>query len=210
MENIVYVKLMSGRVIPFDIPKDSERYTLLELSSDLNNFLKQEENIFEMDDIDDIDDIEDISNRILFFNNNFEKLGRHDLVINGSIYNVLINDLTVRVYFDRTIRLEHNYNEIPRKGLLEINLNSQAYRYIYKEIEYLHNNEEFHMYGRELIYNYDYDPTKFENVLKKYNLSLINDSDFTNISEETKITLIIAYFRECLCIPMIVTGYTFL
>lgn len=201
MSSVAYVKLMSGEIIPFPIPELlKDVYKIANLRSEYVDYI--ETNRLDFQDID--------LGRVLFFNENLEQVDMKDIVINGHTYQVLISDPLVRLSFDRTIRLKHNYQHIPRETNLEIlNLNWNAYRYMYKEMEYIFT---------DIIINdgdiYDEDDEdrieKFRITLEKYDLKMYEDDfDFRCLEEENKINLIKAYIKECLGLDMNICSYNF-
>lgn len=200
MSSFAYVKLMSGEIIPFHIPESLK--TVYKISNLRSEYVDYIENRFSQD----ID-----LGRVLFFNENLEQVDMKDIVINGHTYQVLISDPLVRLSFDRTIRLQHNYEHIPRETNLEIiNLNWNAYRYMYKEMEYIFT--DWIINGGD-IYDEESDEDrieKFRITLEKYNLKMYEDDfDFRFLEEENKISLINAYIKECLGLDMNICSYNF-
>lgn len=214
MSSFVYVKMMSGNIIPFEIPeslKDQGLYKVSNLRSEYVDYLEDESK-------EDID-----LGRIIFFDDNLERVEINDIVVPGNTYQVLVSDPLVTISFDRTIRLQHDYENLPRQSHLEIvGLNSNAYRYMYNQIEYVYREDfviDGNVFGRE-EYNMYYDEDdeddedrleKFRLALEKYNLEpLIDDFDFDTLEEDNKINLINAYLEYCLSLRMIVESYKFM
>lgn len=177
------VKLLSGDIIecPIECPMSSSLKTIGCLSTYLETI-----------------NAEFKDSELIFFNNNSEKLDVSTELICGEMYYLVVNDFVVNVSFDKTIHIKHmkhnkDNKKLPKKGVLEINLEHlehKAYEYIYNEIRY------------------STDDDKWDDLLIRYNLYEIYD--FHNLKEEVKITLIIAYLRECLRSSMMVTGYHFI
>lgn len=201
----VHVKLLSGEVIPFEY-KDKDNYKIKNLQVDVASYLKVEPpqisfyyNYILVDletlvskDVSDVSDIYDV-------------------------YDVFIKDLTVKIYFDRTIRIHHEYSKMPKRAMLEIvNLTDKAYRYIYNELDYVSRGEgDFlvnqYYFARDYNYNDYNDDQLLINLLSKYNLKPFPDEqDFRNIEESTKINLISAYLFECVSIYLDIDSYVFI
>lgn len=201
MSSLVYVKSISGDIIPFEIPSSLKGlYKVANLCSEYADYLENVDN-------QDID-----LGRIVFFNENLEKVNIQDFVVNGHTYRVLINDIVVRLSFDRTIRLLHDYQQLPRETHLEINsLSYDAYRYMYNEIECLVTEELGDDYTIYYHYSEDDRLDKIRSVLEKYNLVPFSDDfDFRTLEEEeVKINIIKAYLNECLRLNMNIESYNF-
>ena len=196
--NVVYVKMMSGDIIPFEISESlKDIYKISNLRSEYSDYIESKEDV-------------DLG-RIVFFDDNLEKVEINDIVIPGNTYQVLVSDPLLRISFDRTIRLQHDYKNLPRQAHLEIrDLNSNAYRYMYNEIEYVYR-EDFVIDGNAL-YNMYYEDRleKFRLALEKYNLEpLEDDFDFDTLEDNDKINLIKAYLEYCLCLIIITESYKF-
>jgi hypothetical protein len=164
------VKLLSGDIIEIN---ESSVNTV----GDLRNYFEKNNEEFK-------------DSELIFFDNNEEKLDSSKVLVSGESYNLFVNDFYVNIYFDKTIRLEHQYNQLPKKAMLGISLADKDYNYIYNELRY------------------NTDDDKWDDLLDRYNL--FEFYDFDHLSEDVKITLIIAYLRECLCLSMIVIGYEFI
>lgn len=132
--------------------------------------------------------------RIICFDENFNETKDFSI---GKTYKVFVNDSIVKMSFRRTIRLEHEYENLPKETILEIdNMGEEAYRYMYNEILYIsHNFNEYDYFYEEK------EEEKFEKLLEKYELIPFKDfENFFDIDEEKKIKIITAYIRECLSI----------
>ena len=146
--------------------------------------------------------------RIICFDENFNETKYFSI---GKTYKVFVNDSIVKISFRRTIRLEHEYENLPKETILEIDkMGEDAYRYMYNEILYIsHNFNEFNEYFYD-----DKDEEKFEKLLEKYELIPFQDfEDFFDLDEEKKIKIITAYIRECLSISskqMSIQKYVFI
>lgn len=137
-----------------------------------------------------------------------DEVNYNDLVESEVIYRLLINELVVQMNFDRTIRLIHNYQELPKKALLEVSLEENSYRYMYNELLYVSNISD----------NFEFDDDYFEKtkneeklkkIFEKYEIDLEDSFDFRNLDEKLKIALINAYLYECLCISLKIEKYIF-
>ena len=218
MSSFVYIKVMSGDIIPIEIPESlKDCYKIANLRSEYAEYLAE---YLEYEETKEDEDREDIDlARIVFFDDNLERVEINDIVIPGNTYQVLVSDPLLRISFDRTIRLEHDYAIVPRHAHLEIvGLNSNAYRYMYNEIEYVYREDfviDGNAFGREeynIYYNEDDEDRleKFRLALEKYNLKpLEDDFDFDILEEDDKINLIKAYLEYCLC-TIIVDSYKFI
>jgi hypothetical protein len=137
-----------------------------------------------------------------------EEVNYNNLVESGITYRALINELIIQMTFERTIRLHHDYQELPKKAILEVkNVGHDAYRYMYNELLYVCGSD-FDFEDETEIKNEE----KFKETLKKYEIDEIdNDSfDFRDLDENLKIGLINAYFKECLTISLNIERYVFL
>ena len=193
--SFVYVKTMTGHIIPFESLGDPIK--IYNLRSEYAEYLKQ--NDYE----NDID-----LGRIVFFNENFEKLYAGDGVVNGNTYHVLISDPIVRVSFDGIIFFHHDYEKLPRKAHLEIDFgknDDHIYIDIYNKINYSCIDDED---SEDFDDNFE-EEQKFRNILEEYYLDhLFEDNfDFKDLSEKDKINLIKAYLRFYLCVNMEIETY---
>lgn len=192
---------MSGEIIQFEIPEALKGlYKLSNLRSEYSEYL---ENI-------DIENMDIELGRIIFFNDNMEKLDMDDLVISENTYHVLISDNIVRLTFDRTIRLIHDYSSLPKNFHLQIeNLNWNAYHYMYNEINFICSDDFLGgiPFGINLQDEDDI-KEKFRVVLEKYNLQPLEN--FLNLEENDKINIIIAYLRECYVLNINIDSYNFI
>jgi len=187
---------MSGEIIQFEIPKClSGLYKLSNLRSEYADYIENMENM-------DID-----LGRIIFFNDNMDNIDMNDLVITGNTYNVLISDSIVRLNFDRTIRLIHDYSSFPKNFHLQIeNLNWDAYQYMYNEINYICSDQdpfEINLQDENVI------KEKFRLILEKYNLYPLEVENFFNLEENYKINIIIAYLK-CYGLNITLDSYDFI
>jgi hypothetical protein len=181
---------MTGEIIPFETAFDkSYKYKMSNLCSKYVEYIKE------------TCDYQIDLGRIVFFDENLKKVNMSDLVVNGNTYQVLVSDSVVRLYFDRTIRLCHDYNNLPGKAHLKIvNMDSNAYRYMYNEIEYA-------VYEDSVDEEYSYE--KFRRVLEKYDLEPFSDNfDFRDLEEEDKNKLIKAYLKVYLGLNMEIDSIT--
>lgn len=201
MSSFVYIKVMSGDIIPIEIPESlKDCYKIANLRSEYAEYTETKEEDIEL-------------GRIVFFDDNLERVETNDIVVPGNTYQVLVSDPVLRISFDRTIRLQHDYANLPRQAHLEIiGLNSNAYRYMYNEIEYIYR-EDLNDFGRD-EYNIYYDDEdrleKFRLALEKYNLRpLEDDFDFDTLDDD-KINLIKAYLEYYLDLRIIVDSYKFI
>ena len=191
----IYIKLLSGEIIPFEYKKNKDdNYKIKNLQQDFARHLKVE------------------YAQLLFYDDCIPLELEHTIE-DDSIYNVFIKDLTVKISFDRTIRIHHEYTKMPKKVFLEIvNLTDKAYRYIYNELDYVSRGD-----GDFLINQYYFhteqqsDDQLFINLLDKYNLKLFPENqDFRDIDENTKLNLISAYLFECVGIYLDIDSYVFI
>lgn len=208
-EYVVYVKTMTGEIIPFEIPESlRDLYKVSNLRSQYVEYI-EEKGEQEID-----------LGRVLFFDENLERVDKNDLVVNGNTYQVLVSDFVVRLSFSRTVRLHHDYDNLPRKAHLHIeNMDYNAYRYMYNEIEYVNRDDymiDGNAFGREeyLMYHEDQDgdeDEKFRRVLEEYDLEPFEDGfDFRYLEEDDKNKLIKAYLCICLGLDMEIESYTYL
>lgn len=207
-EYVVYVKTMAGEIIPFEIPESlRDLYKVSNLRSQYVEYIEEK-------DEQEID-----LGRVLFFDENLERVDESDLVVNRNTYQVVVSDFVVRLSFSRTVRLHHDYYNLPRKAHLHIeNIDFNAYRYMYNEIEYV-NRDDFmiggNAFGRdEYLIHEDQDvdeDEKFRRVLEDYGLQPFEDNfDFRDLEEEDKSKLINAYLQVCLGLNMKIESYTYL
>lgn len=194
MNTFVYIKLLSGDTIPIDVSLPCSSRNLCDI---IPKYL-------------DDKDIE--PGRISLFDTEYQKIEPDKNLVSDSTYNVFIDEYKINISFYRTIRINHIYSQIPKKAVLEIeNMGDIAYRYIYNELDYICRGSlliDGHYFGNEF---YGENPHILSDLLNKYDLSLFKDEqDFREINDETKINLIRAYMKECLCLDMIIDSYIFL
>lgn len=202
IHNFVYIKLMSGEIIQFEISDEmmaSELYCVENLKSEFTEYIENLNN--ENNEKIDLE-------RVVFFDDNFEMLELNDKVILGNTYSAFIKDSIVTITFNRTIRLHHDYNKFPRNTVLEINIDDwNAYRYMYNELKYMCTFDEF---GDYECFDTDIEH-KFLGLLQEYNLEdFSEDFDFRELQEEIKINLIKAYMREYLTLNTNIQSYRFI
>lgn len=209
VNNFVYVQMMSGEIIPFEISE-----AMLSYYSILNLII---EYIAQKNDEEEIE-----LERVVFFDENLEIMSNDELVVLGSTYRVFINDYLVRITFDNTVRLIHNYSSLPNKTSLEININNwKAYRYIYHELyssccSFYNYVIDGNAFGEQEYRIINGDDDGFLDMLEKYDLGELGlngrDDDLyfkEELAEDTKIKLIKAYLRECLVLNIEIESYRF-
>jgi hypothetical protein len=128
----VHLKLLSGDILTFSISEISKKYTFSNLRSEFYQLMSNQLSISELESI-------------LIFDNNEEynyQVDLNDIVTEGKIYNVFVNQVTVRLVFDensRKVNFEHDYKQFPFDTIIQIGTSVQnnykdSYDYMYNEI----------------------------------------------------------------------------
>lgn len=197
-KNYVYIKLLSGEIILFEYKKykknKDDNYKIKNLQQDFAQYLNVE------------------PAQLLFYYN-YMPLEIDTDINDDNIYNVFINDLTVKITFDRTIRIHHEYIKMPRIAIVEIvNLTDKAYRYIYNELDYVSRGDGDFLINQYYFDNFEQsDDQLFINLLDKYNLKPFpDDQDFKDLDKNTKLNLISAYLFECIGIYLDIESSVFI
>ena len=138
----IYLRLLSGEILTFSI---FEGYKFSNLRSDFYKLRG------------DIPDLECI---VIFDNNN--KVNLKDEVIEENTYNVIVNQLVVRIIFDDTfnrLNFEHDYQQFPYDTIIHVTKSVQnnydkSYTYMYNKLSDDYEEYPFSLFSfREYINN---------------------------------------------------------
>lgn len=168
----VCVQLLSGDILSFEI---FEGYKFRNLRGEFYDQMSSDMDIKELE-------------CILIFDEG-EEVDIDGLVAEGKIYNVLVNNMCVSIFYDNvrdTIRFEHPYEYFPDSASIKITKSVQenkgkTYMRLYKDlIDHFQSDIDFFNYDPDNYYRVNNLPTFDEYVENKYG----TDPEFEDVLKE--------------------------